>query len=745
MIARQPNTATQCNVKRILLFCLLIYFIYQNKLIAQITYQLPPNQPEQDACNALQLCGGSIFIPYSYTGTGKHSDLDQTPCFQSAGGAEKNSVWLKLHVLQSGSIVFKIQPVDPQDDYDFAVVDATGKDCSALTSNDVIRCNFNSNIPGSNAKGVIGLSDTSRTPYIQKGAFGYSFAQAAFAKSGGTYLIMINSNGNYVSGGSSKGFTIDFSGSSAVFYNSETPQINNIDVPCNNASSITLKTTSEILCNSIAFDGSDFTSNAPSKIISASGINCTGNGGYTNSIVINFSSALPQGTYNIQLKKGNDNNTLMSLCNNELLPNAFTFIVKQNGKEAIDNEFICYQQLPFYWHGLKLNNSDSGKVYVTKSAEGCDSTTVLNLHVSQAPQQASLSKTICDGDFYILPWDSAVYSAGTYIHHFTNTNGCDSLVESVTVSVIIPKSGGVEARDSTIQTGFCQQGSALLSVSNDFTNYLWNTGQTTNSIIVNVAGTYSLNAIDKDGCVTIDTFVVAAYPYPAAAFHNVENLCSDSSITLDAGAGFIYYLWNTGSTEETIITNKPGKFWVALASAHNCSATDTVNVVTVQRPVNFLIQSVTKCSFKDVTLTPLNNFNAYTWSNGSNTKSIDVSAGGLYWLNVTDYNGCSGSDSITVVDSTCPRYFFMPTAFTPNNDRHDDIFKPAFSGTISGFRLSIYNRWGKLIFSTSDPSTGWDGTIKGFQQPIGSYIWICSYSLYGDSLHTEKGTVTLLR
>jgi gliding motility-associated-like protein len=735
------------NIKHVLVFCLTMYFVQFNNLVAQTTYQLPPNQPEQDACNALQICGSSFSTPYSYTGIGKHLDLDQTPCLPSAGGGEKNSVWLKLRVLQAGSIVFKITPVSPDDDYDFAVIDATGKNCDALTLNDVIRCNYNVNLPGSNAKGVIGLADTSRTPYIQVNSFGYSFAQAVFAKSEDTYLIMINNFGNYVSGGPSKGFTIDFSGSTAIFYNTATPQITNIDVPCSNATSITLKTNTEILCSSIAADGSDFISNAPAKIISASGLNCTDRGGYTNSIVINFSSALPAGVYNISAKRGSDKNTLLGLCDNELplSSGAITFIVKQNGKATIDNEFICYQQLPFKWHGMEFYSNDSGKVYITKSTEGCDSTTILNLHVSSAPKQLAMSQTICDGDSYILPWGSEVTTAGTYTHHYINNNGCDSLVESVTVNVLIPKGGNVEARDSTIETGFCENGSALLSAGNDFESYLWNTGETTSSIIVRVAGAYNLVAKDKFGCTTIDTFVVAAYQYPAAAFRRVEQLCYDSSLILDGGAGYTYYLWNTGSTDEKIITDKPGKFWVTLTNTPDCTSTDTVNVVTVQRPGNFLESGITKCSFKNAVLTPSANFIEYTWSTGSNSKSIDVSTGGLYWLNVTDINGCIGRDSITVVDSVCPRYFYMPTAFTPNHDFHNDIFKPAFSGPVSGYHLLIYNRWGKIIFASTDPLTGWDGTIKGLVQPIGVYIWICSYSLDGSSLQIEKGTVTLIR
>ena len=735
-------------LKLILLFCLSIYFVQLNKLSAQITYQLPPNQPEQDACHALQLCGNSFYTPYSYTGIGQKLDLDSTPCLAQGGGGEKNSVWLQLHIATPGNIVFKIKPVDVEDNYDFAIINVTGKSCSALTLNDVIRCNYNSNIQGSSTNGETGLSDTGKILYVQNGTFGESFCQAVFTRADEVYLIMINNLGNYVSGGLSKGFTIDFTGSTSTFYNTASPELSSVDERCNDGKSIILKTSTNILCSSIAADGSDFTTNAPAKIISASGTNCTDRGGYTNSIVINFSSVLPAGNYTISAKKGSDNNTLTGFCSNDLLlpSTPIPFIIKTGSIVKIDEEFICYQQLPYIWNGIQLKQSGNNvATYSVKSSTGCDSTTILNLHVSQAPQKVNIAKTICDGDAYVLPWDSTVSGAGTYIHHYTNSGGCDSIIETVNIKVIIPKGGNVQSRDSTIETGFCFNGSALLRAGNDFINYLWNTGQTSSSIIVNIAGTYSISAIDKDGCITIDTFVVARYPYPTAAFGNVKNLCNDSSIILDAGPGFTYYLWNNGSTSETIITSKPGKFWVALASINKCTATDTISVVKVLKPANFLIPSITRCAYQKLTLTPTSNFEAYIWNDGSFTKSIDVSASGLYWLNVTDYNGCTARDSIKIIDSICPIYFFMPSAFTPNNDTHNDIFKPTFSGGLSVYHMSIFNRWGKLIFSTINPYTGWDGIVGGYPQPVGTYIWVCSYSLNGQSSRTEKGTVTLIR
>lgn len=723
-----------------------MYFIQTNKALSQAIYQLPPNQPEQDACHAIQLCGNTFYTPYSYTGTGNKLDLDSTPCALFHGGGEVNSVWLRIHTLTAGNVVFTIKPVSQYDDYDFAVIDITNKNCGEIYSKDVIRCNYNENIPGSNPGGVIGLNDISRTPYIPDGTFGSSFGQAILAKSNGDYLILVNNYGNYVSGGPSQGFTIDFTGSSATFYNTAAPELQSTDELCGDNSSLIVKTSSEVLCSSIAADGSNFISDAPAGIIGASGINCTGQSGYTNSILLHFNAPLPAGNYTIGTRQGSSNNSITDFCNNSLSSDPLPFIVQPGSKVSIDNEFICFEQLPYHWNGhLYTSGGNNIASYTTKSAAGCDSVTILNLKVSQPPVVINSSARICDGDSYVLPWNATVTEAGTYSRQYTNTNGCDSLAENVTITVFTPPGGSVEARDSTIQTGFCRGGSILLDGTPKFTSYLWNTGQTTQSITVDIAGSYGLEAKDSYGCTTIDTFVVAAYPRPAANFNNTENLCADSIKLLDGGKGYISYLWDNGSTNQTITVNKPGTFWVHLTDNRNCTNTDTVHVATVPRPTGFLINSITKCALKNAKLSPTQNFDTYTWSNGATAQNISVSPAGLYQLTVTDHFGCTGKDSILVIDSICPVYFYMPTAFTPNNDGRNDVFRPKFSGAIAGYHFAIYNRWGQLIFSTRDDAKGWDGTANSYPQQAGSYIWICTYSLDGKALRTDRGMVTLLR
>jgi len=438
---------------------------------------------------------------------------------------------------------------------------------------------------------------------------------------------------------------------------------------------------------------------------------------------------------------------LSGLCGNDLsLSDLVQFIIKPGSKVIMDNEFICADQLPYLWNGISVHNAGDGVAeYTSRAAAGCDSMTILNLHTSLAPLLKNTSGNICDGDSYILPWNSVANSAGTYTHHYLNSDGCDSVIENLTLTVFTPPAGSVQTRDSTFQTGFCQHGSILLDAGKNFVSYLWNTGATSSSIVVTIAGAYSLSAKDVYGCTTIDTFAVAAYPIPTANFGNVAYLCRDSSVLLDGGKGYASYLWEDGSVAQTTSTNNPGLFWVRLTDTHGCQGIDSVNVMRVERPSDFLANSITKCSYQDAVLTPVRDFVTYAWSNGSFTESIKVLDPGLYWLKVRDDHGCTGMDSITVIDYYCPEYFYMPSAFTPNHDGLNDLFKPKFAGSVSGYHLSIYNRWGQLMFSTKETTAGWDGTLNGYQEPTGVYIWTCSYSLNGHALHNEKGTVTLIR
>jgi gliding motility-associated-like protein len=89
--------------------------------------------------------------------------------------------------------------------------------------------------------------------------------------------------------------------------------------------------------------------------------------------------------------------------------------------------------------------------------------------------------------------------------------------------------------------------------------------------------------------------------------------------------------------------------------------------------------------------------------------------------------------------------FSLPTAFSPNGDGVNDVFKPVGEGILE-FSMQIFDRWGQLVFSSNDPQTGWDGSIKGKEAPAGTYSWIITYSGGGsEGTQKVKGSVTIVR
>jgi gliding motility-associated-like protein len=115
-----------------------------------------------------------------------------------------------------------------------------------------------------------------------------------------------------------------------------------------------------------------------------------------------------------------------------------------------------------------------------------------------------------------------------------------------------------------------------------------------------------------------------------------------------------------------------------------------------------------------------------------------------FFLTVIDSMGCMGSSSVFVKVFKGPTYY-IPNAFTPNNDGLNDIFKPTAPGIKQTFYFKVFNRLGQLLFNTQDISRGWDGTYKGTAQPTAVYVWIIKgLDLAGKTVEM-KGTVTLIR
>lgn|GEM_PF-1741025 len=254
--------------------------------------------------------------------------------------------------------------------------------------------------------------------------------------------------------------------------------------------------------------------------------------------------------------------------------------------------------------------------------------------------------------------------------------------------------------------------------------------------------------VEKSGCNEVkDSLIISVgNDIPKINLPGDTVLCFGSTMILDAGAGYTKYLWQDSTENESIEVNEKGLFWVQLTGKNGCISRDTVNIRSVEPlPVSFLPSDTVICAGEPWDLHPSVPFISYSWNTGDTTGSIQVGSAGLYSLKVVDSHGCEGADSILVTTKKCPFGIYFPNAFTPNKDGLNDIFRPVIIGKPAVYKLSIYNRWGQLIFETTDPGQGWDGLIKSGKQESGTYIWTCTYQFNTQEKVIKKGFFLLLR
>lgn len=278
-----------------------------------------------------------------------------------------------------------------------------------------------------------------------------------------------------------------------------------------------------------------------------------------------------------------------------------------------------------------------------------------------------------------------------------------------------------------------------------FLHYDWSNGNSTRQIIVNTSGSYSVIGATDEGCRSYDTISVEILSNPIVTLDQQSMLCEGSTRTLNAGA-FAQYEWQNGSTTSSFVVSSPGTYYVTVWDMNHCKGSDTTKITQLlPSPRNFLPSDTTMCNYGTIKLVPGQTFTNYTWNTHSLQPAIQVSRPGLYWLQVTDANNCTGRDSIVVTPKNCLQGFYIPSAFTPNNDNKNDDFKPIIGATLSKYEFSIYNRWGQIVFTTRDIYKGWNGMYAGINQDSNVFAWICTYQIPGEPVTTRKGTVMLIR
>lgn len=222
------------------------------------------------------------------------------------------------------------------------------------------------------------------------------------------------------------------------------------------------------------------------------------------------------------------------------------------------------------------------------------------------------------------------------------------------------------------------------------------------------------------------------------------NLCPHEELVLRPGSGFKSYRWQDGSEDSVYVAKEPGLYHVQVETWCGDIIADTIAIDGHPAPAVNLGADTFICENESVHLQAGDGFNTYTWNTGASAPAITVNKPGLYTVTVTDINGCRATDTIVVILRNCINRLVFPNAFTPNGDGRNDLFRPVVSGNLTSYILTIYNRWGQRIFSTSNPSSGWNGRLRNGKIQSDGYVWVCTYQFEHEPPKTDKGMVMLI-
>ncbi|MCX6247571.1 MAG: gliding motility-associated C-terminal domain-containing protein [Bacteroidetes bacterium] len=295
-------------------------------------------------------------------------------------------------------------------------------------------------------------------------------------------------------------------------------------------------------------------------------------------------------------------------------------------------------------------------------------------------------------------------------------------------------------------------------------------------ISYSATGQYNIMLVTDEGLPTQQNVCkpIVAMPAISVNIGNDTIVCSGKMMTLDAGSGFHHYLWSNGDTTETIQTEKPGRYWVTVTNRWNCEASDTLTItqqtavtssvdtaicygkkyyaggafqstpgtyvdtlqttagcdsvrtthLTVKPRIPVDLGSTRSiCPGESIKLDATLAGATYSWQDSSTDSVFTVTDPGTYWVMVT-YDKCTTGDTVLITE--CPAELWFPSAFTPNGDGVNDLFRPK-GISISNFHMTIFNRWGQMLYETDNMERGWDGTAKGILCPPDTYTFVTTY------------------
>ena len=361
-------------------------------------------------------------------------------------------------------------------------------------------------------------------------------------------------------------------------------------------------------------------------------------------------------------------------------------------------------------------------------------------------------------------------ASGSYPITVTATDNFGHVCAGTTTLVINPLPSVSAGTDQSVCLG-----NSVTLVGSGASNYQWSGGvQNGAPFSPNINSTYTVTGTDVNGCVNSDDVsVTILYAQMPSITPSITLGCVPSTVVFtnnDPNAQNCQWTIGNGTSEvgcgsQTVTFNQVGCFDVTLTQTdiQGCDTTVTFNDVVCIESVNadFYVNPGTIGPGNSL----VNFYNVsdgavdYQWDFGDgetstvfepvHNYSTSLQTGYSASLIVTSQAGCVDSTSMPIAYEE-QLIFYVPNTFTPDADEHNQLFTPVFTSGFSpnDFEMTIYNRWGEVVFESSDHTKGWDGSygIKGGVVQAGLYTWIIRYKPKNtDEKLVVNGFVNVLR
>ncbi len=271
-------------------------------------------------------------------------------------------------------------------------------------------------------------------------------------------------------------------------------------------------------------------------------------------------------------------------------------------------------------------------------------------------------------------------------------------------------------------TLICLQDTAFYDAGAGNESYLWNTGNTEQSIKISEPGEYIVTVF-KNTCQESDTVNVTRPKLDINIGEDI-NKCEGDTVNLSANFDADKYFWNTAETTKSISVHETGNYFLKITNT-GCTNSDTLYVEFTPYPELDIQNFYQACLGATIHLEPVTDADYYYWNKDNTEAYLEFIENDT--VNITAGIGnCKITREIELYFEECEPKFIIPNVFTPNGDGRNDYFTIKTEDVFE-YKIEIFNRWGQKVYVSYELDKGWDGNANEKKQNPDTYYFIITH------------------